>query len=60
SAEQCAAFGDSENDIPMLRAAGLGVAMGNAMESAREAADYITDNASEDGVYKALKKFGIL
>ncbi|MBQ6654354.1 MAG: HAD family hydrolase [Erysipelotrichaceae bacterium] len=60
SPEQCAAFGDSENDIPMLKAAGLGVAMGNAMDSAKGAADYITDRASEDGVYKALKKFGIL
>lgn len=60
SPEQCAAFGDSENDIPMLKAAGLGVAMGNAMDSAKAAADYITANASADGVYEALKKFGIL
>ncbi|MBO4218433.1 MAG: HAD family hydrolase [Erysipelotrichaceae bacterium] len=60
SPEQCAAFGDSENDIPMLRAAGVGVAMGNAMEGARQAADYVTARASEDGVLKALEKFGIL
>lgn len=60
SPQQCAAFGDSENDVPMLKAAGLGVAMGNAMEVAKNSADYITDNASEDGVYNALKKYGIL
>lgn len=60
STEECAAFGDSENDIPMLKAAGLGVAMGNAIEAARQSADYISTNASEDGVYNALKKYGIL
>ncbi|MCR5067353.1 MAG: HAD family hydrolase [Erysipelotrichaceae bacterium] len=58
--EECIAFGDSENDVLMLKAAGLGVAMANGHQIARDSADYITDKASEDGVYKALKKFGIL
>ena len=60
TAKQCAAFGDSENDVPMLKAAGLGVAMGNAMEVTKQSADYVSTNASEDGVYNALKKYGIL
>ena len=52
-----AAFGDSENDIPMLRAAGYGVAMGNAEDAVKEAADFVTISNNEDGVAYALKNF---
>ena len=58
--KQCMAFGDSENDEPMIRLAGCGVAMGNAFDSTKAIADYVTDKASEDGVYKALQKFAII
>jgi len=51
-----AAFGDSENDIPMIKAAGAGVAMGNAEEAVRQAADYVTASNNEDGIAKALEK----
>ena len=37
------AFGDSENDIELLQAAGTGVAVGNAMEETKQAADYVTE-----------------
>ena len=54
------AFGDSDNDAEMLKASGLGICMGNGTESAKAAADYITDNIDADGVFKALKHFEII
>lgn len=44
------AFGDAENDIPMLQKAGVGVAMGNAAEKVKEAADAVTATNNEDGI----------
>ena len=58
--EETIAFGDAENDIEMLRFAGIGVAMGNAEEEAKQAADYITDDIDADGLAKALKHFGLI
>ena len=54
------AFGDGGNDIPMLRHAGVGVAMGNAASEVQNAADYVTTSVDEDGILNALKHFGIL
>ena len=53
---QTMAFGDTQNDISMIRAAGFGVAMGNATEDVKEAADYVTRTNEEDGVAYALEK----
>lgn len=50
------AFGDAENDIPMLRQAGIGVAMGNAADAVKAAADYITLSNNEDGIAAALER----
>lgn len=50
-----AAFGDSENDIPMLNAAGCGIAMGNAEAAVKESADRITLSNNEDGIAYAIK-----
>ena len=58
--EEVMAFGDGENDIDMLRYAGIGVAMGNATDNVKEAADYVTDTVDNDGIYKALKHFGLI
>jgi hydroxymethylpyrimidine pyrophosphatase-like HAD family hydrolase len=44
----------------MLRHAGIGIAMGNANDDVKAAADYVTDNVDEDGIFKALKHFGII
>ena len=44
------AVGDDANDIPMLKGAGLGVAMGHAAADVREAADLVTGDHNEDGV----------
>lgn len=54
------AFGDGGNDIDMLRHVGIGIAMGNAKERVKEAADYVTDDIDNDGIYKALVHYGIL
>ena len=58
--EQVMAFGDEENDIDMIRYAGIGVAMGNAAEEVRQAADYVTDHIDDDGLEKALRHYGLL
>ncbi len=50
------AFGDDVNDVEMLRFAGLGVAVGNATERAREAADLVTDHHDDDGVARMLER----
>lgn len=50
------AFGDGQNDASMLAAAGMGVAMGNAVKEARDAADMITATNNEDGIARALEK----
>ncbi|MPW26873.1 Cof-type HAD-IIB family hydrolase [Alkalibaculum sp. M08DMB] len=55
--EEVMAIGDAENDISMLEAAGLGVAMGNALSSVKEKADYITKSVEDDGVAYAIEKF---
>ena len=52
--EEVIAFGDAPNDIPMLQAAGMGVAMDNAHEAVKAAADYITLSNNEDGIAAAL------
>jgi hydroxymethylpyrimidine pyrophosphatase-like HAD family hydrolase len=51
------AFGDAANDIPMLQAAGVGVAMGNAAEAVKQESNYITLSNNEDGIAAALEVF---
>ncbi|MEM7131695.1 MAG: Cof-type HAD-IIB family hydrolase [Chloroflexota bacterium] len=51
------AIGDNDNDIPMLEAAGLGIAMGNASAGAKAVADWIAPTIEEDGVAVALRKW---
>jgi hydroxymethylpyrimidine pyrophosphatase-like HAD family hydrolase len=50
-------FGDGENDIPLFRAAGLSIAMGNADPAAAAAADYVTASNDQDGIASALEQF---
>ena len=52
--EETMAFGDGGNDIPIIRQAGIGVAMGNAQDDVKAAADYVTTRVDEDGVRNAL------
>lgn len=50
SMSEIAGFGDDEGDIEMLSACGIGVAMGNALESVKKVSDAVTRNNEEDGV----------
>jgi Cof subfamily protein (haloacid dehalogenase superfamily) len=56
-ADEIVAIGDSDNDLSMLSSAGLGICMLNGTNSAKEAADLITDyDNNQDGVFKILTK----
>lgn len=55
--EQIMACGDNSNDLAMIKAAGIGVAMGNATKEIKEAANFITKTNEEDGVAFAIQKF---
>lgn len=55
--EEVIACGDGYNDITMVKFAGLGVAMGNAVEQTKAAADYITLSNDDDGVAAVVEKF---
>ena len=59
SREEIMACGDGDNDTVMLREVGLGVAMANAEEQVKEAADYITLSNEEDGAAMAIEKFAL-
>lgn len=60
SLDEAMAFGDGGNDVPMLQAAGVGVAMGNACPEALRAADFVTASVDDDGIRKALVHFGVI
>lgn len=55
---ETAAFGDANNDLPMIQTAEIGIAMGNASDLLKQHADYITDSIENDGLYKACIHFG--
>lgn len=57
TAEDVVAFGDMPNDIPMLLWAGLGVAMGNAHDEAKAAADEVTTANTDDGLARVLERW---
>jgi Cof subfamily protein (haloacid dehalogenase superfamily) len=57
SMEEVIAIGDSWNDHDMLEAAGLGVAMANAVDSLKQIADYVTLSNNEEGVRHVIEKF---
>lgn len=54
------AFGDSANDLGMLRTAGVGVAMGNGTDEVKAAADHVTTPLMEDGIWNACRHFGLI
>jgi Cof subfamily protein (haloacid dehalogenase superfamily) len=55
--EEIMAVGDDHNDLDMIRSAGLGIAMGNAVDTVKAVADAITGSNAEDGLVQALERF---
>ena len=58
-AAQVMALGDYDNDLGMIRYAGVGVAMGNASENVRKAADHVTLTNNDDGFAAAIRSFAL-
>ncbi|MBQ1567890.1 MAG: HAD hydrolase family protein, partial [Erysipelotrichaceae bacterium] len=56
--EDVVVFGDGLNDLSMFRDEWTSIAMGDGAEELKEKADYVTDSAENDGIYKACRKFG--
>jgi len=54
---EVAVFGDMDNDVPMFRRAGLSVAMGQAPDNVKAAADFVSSSNQEDGVAHAIDAF---
>jgi hydroxymethylpyrimidine pyrophosphatase-like HAD family hydrolase len=54
------AFGDGGNDTSMILQAGIGVAMGNAIDDLKQQADYITTSVDDDGILNALRHFKVI
>lgn len=60
SKEDTYVLGDSINDLEMLSFAGHSIAMGNASQVAKDAAEYVTSHIHEDGVFHALKHYNLI
>ena len=58
--DEMIAFGDAENDLGMLKYVGCGVAMGNASDAVKAAADEVTSDNNHDGIVESLEKHGII
>ena len=57
AADEVMAIGDDYNDLEMIRGAGLGIAMGNAVDAVRQAAGHVTGSNDDDGVAQAIERF---
>ncbi len=58
--EETVAIGDSNNDLPMLKYAGISIAMGNSTQAVLDIADYVTTDVDKDGIWNALNWLGVL
>lgn len=60
TAEQVAAFGDSDNDETMVRECGFGIAVANAFEGTKRAASYVAKGEDGDGIVEGLRWLGLI
>jgi len=53
-------IGDGENDIEMLRSAGVAIAMGNGKQALKDIADFVTTDIDKDGIWNAFMHYGLI
>ena len=58
SFEDVVVFGDGHNDLSMIKAAPISIAMGNAIDEVKAAATFVTKRSDDDGIEYACKHFG--
>lgn len=58
--DEIIAFGDQNNDLEMVRYAGIGVAMGNGSDEVKAASNFVTDDCDKDGIMNACKHFNLI
>ena len=58
--EETFAIGDSENDLPMFAIAGTTICLGDGVEEVKQQADYVTNSVLDDGIFNALRYFGLI
>lgn len=58
--EDTYSFGDSTNDLDMLEYTAHSIAMGDGMQQAKDAADYVTTPLKEDGIYQGCRHYGLI
>lgn len=54
------AIGDSDNDLTMIEVAGIGIAMGNGKQCAKDAADWVADAVDASGLAHAFERLGVV
>ena len=54
------AIGDSDNDLTMIEVAGIGIAMGNGEQCAKDAADWVADAVNASGLTHAFERLGVV
>lgn len=54
------AIGDSDNDLTMIEVAGIGIAMGNGEQCAKDAADWVADAVDTSGLAHAFERLGVV
>ena len=54
------AIGDSDNDLTMIEVAGIGIAMGNGEQCAKDAADWVADAVDVSGLAHAFERLGVV
>ena len=58
--DETMAFGDADNDLDMITYVKTGIVMGNGSDNMKKIADYITDSVDNNGIYNAVRHYGLI
>ena len=58
--DETMAFGDADNDLDMIAYVKTGIVMGNGSDNMKKIADYITDSVDNNGIYNAVRHYGLI